>query len=63
MMYENLSSRSVFASGPWKHKKIQQLNRLVLDYGMDLMSDCETRTDWWFVTEEESTFNNPFENG
>ena len=63
MMYENFSSLSVFATGYRKHKKIRQINKLASDYGVDLISGCETRTDWHFVTDEESEFPNLFGNG
>ncbi len=44
MMYEKFSSLSIFANGSQKHEKIQQLNRLASDYGVDLLSGCKTRT-------------------
>jgi hypothetical protein len=62
-MYENFSSLSVFATGHRKHKKIQQINKLASDYGVDLITGCETWTDWRFVTNEESKFPNLFGNG
>jgi hypothetical protein len=45
MMYKNFSSLSIFADGLRKHKKIQQLNKLESDYGVDLLSGYKTRTD------------------
>ena len=63
MMYENFSSLSVFATGHRKLKKIRQINKLASDYGVDLITGCETRTDWRFVTDEESKFPNLFGNG
>jgi hypothetical protein len=63
MMYKNFSSLSIFSDGPRKHKKIRQLNKLASDYGIDLLSGCETRTDWQFITNEESKFCNLFGDG
>ena len=62
-MYENFSSLSLFADGLLKHKKIRHLNKLMLDYGVDVITGCETRTDWRFVTKEEVRFCNLFGNG
>ena len=63
MMYKNFSSLSLFSIGPRKHAKIRQLNKIIRDYGVDVLSGCETRTDWQFVSDEDSKFENLFENG
>jgi hypothetical protein len=55
-MYENFSSLGLFVEGHMCHRKIQQLNRLVLDYGVNLLAGCETRMDWHFVIKEEDRF-------
>jgi hypothetical protein len=49
LMYENFSSLSVFSTGTMGHKEIRQINKLMADYGVDILAGCETRTDWWFV--------------
>ncbi len=38
-------------------------DKLIRDYGMDIMAGCETRTDWQFATREEDRFGNLFGNG
>ncbi len=58
MMYKNFSNLSIFADGPRKHKKIHQLNKLASDYGVDLLSGCETRTDWWFSRMKRAGMDN-----
>ncbi len=63
MTYENFSSLSIFVEGCQKQKKIRQLNKLIKDYGVDLLAGCETRADWQFVTNEEDRFCNLFGNG
>ena len=63
IMYENFSSLGVFGEGPTKHRKIRQINKLIKDYGVDIMAGCETRTDWRFVTMEANKFENLFGNG
>ena len=63
IMYENFSSLGVFAEGSARHKKIRRLNELIAEFGVDLLSGCETRTDWRFVTKEEDRFGNLFGNG
>jgi hypothetical protein len=63
MMYKNFSSLLLFVEGPKKRVKICQLNKLLTDFGIDVIVGCETRTDWCFVTKEESRFVNLLENG
>jgi hypothetical protein len=63
MMYEIFSSLSLFVKGPKKHVKIRQLNKLLLDYGVDARAGCKTRTDWRFVTNKENRFVNLLGNG
>ena len=63
IMYENFSSLGVFGEGPTKHRKIRQINKLIKDYGVDIMAGYETRTDWRFVTMEANKFENLFGNG
>jgi hypothetical protein len=63
IMFENFSSLSLFTTGPLRHKKIRQINKLAGEYSVDLLAGCETRTDWRFVTDEESKFTNLFGNG
>jgi hypothetical protein len=46
VMYEIFSSLSVFSVGPMRHKKIRQINKLIADYGVDVLAGCETRMDW-----------------
>ncbi len=46
IMFENFSSLSLFTTGHLQHKKIQQLNKLIGEYGVDLLAGCKTRTDW-----------------
>ena len=60
LIYENFSSICMFAESARCHKKIQQLNKLLRDYGGNLLAGCETRTDWWFITKEEDRFGNIF---
>jgi hypothetical protein len=49
--------------GPSQHRKVRQLNKLMSDYGIDVLTCCKTRTDWQFVTNEEDRFCNLFGNG
>jgi hypothetical protein len=53
----------MFAERALCHKKIRQFNKLMQDYGGDLLAGCETRTDWRFVTNEEDWFDNLFGDG
>jgi hypothetical protein len=62
-MNENFSSLLLFATGPKKHVKIWQLNKIMSDYCVDVLSGCETRTNWRYVSEESSRFTNLFGNG
>jgi hypothetical protein len=48
VMYKNLSSLSLFTESPLQHRRVQQLNKLMSDYGIDVLADCKTRTDWCF---------------
>jgi hypothetical protein len=50
LMYENILSLSLFAKGNTRHKKIHQINKLMQNYGVDILASCKTRTDWQFVT-------------
>jgi hypothetical protein len=63
MMYENFSSLLLFVEGPKNYVKIRQPNKLLTDFGVDVIARCETRTDWHFVTKEESRLVNLFGNG
>ncbi len=45
------------------HKKIRQINKLMSDYGVDILAGCETRTDFRFVMEEDNKFCNLFGRG
>jgi hypothetical protein len=63
LMYENFSSLSVFSTGAMRHKKIRQINKLMTDFGVDILAGCETRTDWRFVETEEDRYCNLFGNG
>jgi hypothetical protein len=63
IMYENFSSLSLFSEGPRRHIKLRQLNRLITEYSVDVISGCETRTDWRYVDKEDSRFQNIFGNG
>ena len=63
LMCENFSSLSVLSTGAMRHKKIQQINKLMADYGVDILAGCETRTDWRFVEAEEDKYCNLFGNG
>jgi hypothetical protein len=60
VMYENFSSLGLFTEGPARHKKVRQLNKLMADYGVDVLTGCETQTDWRFVKKEEDRFCNLF---
>jgi hypothetical protein len=62
-MYENFSSLGLFTEGPAQHKKVRQLNKLMADYGVDVLAGCETWTDWQFIKKEEDRFCNLFGNG
>jgi hypothetical protein len=62
IMFENFSSLSLFTTGHLQHKKIRQLNKLIGEYGVDLLPGCKTRTDWQFVTDKENKFMNLFGN-
>jgi hypothetical protein len=46
IMFENFLSLGLFVEGPARHKKVRQLNKLVQDYGVELLAGCEMRTDW-----------------
>jgi hypothetical protein len=63
MMYENFSSLSLFTEGSKKHVKMHQLNKLMADYSVDVLAGCKTRTNWRFITDEDSRFPNFFGNG
>ena len=63
VMYKNFLSLSLFATGTGQHKKIRQINKLMGDYGVDILAGCETCTDWWFATREEDKFHNLFGQG
>jgi hypothetical protein len=60
VMYENFSSLSLFATGTGWHKKIQQIDKLMGDYGVDILAGCETRTDWRFAASKDNKFHNLF---
>ncbi len=45
------------------HTKIQQLNKLMADYGTNFLAGCETCTDWRFVSNKGDRFCNLFGNG
>jgi hypothetical protein len=62
-MYKNFSSLSLFATGNSWHKKIQQINKLMGDYGIDLLAGCETHTDWGYVTDKDNKFHSIFGRG
>jgi hypothetical protein len=62
-MYKNFSSLGLFTEGPARHKNVRQLNKLMADYGIDVLASCETQTDWQFVKKEEDSFCNLFGNG
>ncbi len=62
-MYKNFLSLSLFATRTGRHKKIQQINKLMGDYGVDILAGCETCTDWQFATSKEDKFHNLFEWG
>ena len=53
----------MFAESALCHKKIRQFNKLMQDYGGNLLAGCETRTDWRFVANEEDWFDNLFGDG
>jgi hypothetical protein len=61
-MYENFLSLSIFTLGPARHKKLRQLNNLMLDYSVDLLAGCKTRTDWCLVLSKKDRFCNLFGN-
>jgi hypothetical protein len=63
MMHENFSSLSLFTKGPKKQVKICELNKLIVDYSVDVLAGCKTRTNWQFVTDKDSRFPNLFGNG
>ncbi len=46
VMHKNFSSLGLFTEGPAWHKKVRQLNKLMADYGVDVLAGCESRTDW-----------------
>ncbi len=60
VMYENFSSLSLFTKGNTRHKKICQINKLMQNYGVNILASCKTRTDWQFVTNKEDKFHNLF---
>jgi hypothetical protein len=49
--------------GPARHKKVRQLNKLMADYGDDVLAGCKTWTDWRFIKKEDNRFHNLFGNG
>ena len=53
----------MFVEGALCHKKIQQLNKLLRNYGGNLLPGCETRTEWRFITKEDDQFGNLFGDG
>ena len=63
VMHKNFSSLGLFTEGPAWHKKVRQLNKLMADYGVDVLASCETQADWQFVKKEEDRFCNLFGNG
>ncbi len=63
LMYEFFSSLGMFVAGPSRHKKVRQLNKLIREYGVNLLAGCETRTNWCFKANEEDRFCNLFGNG
>ena len=63
IMIKNFSSLRLFVEGPARHKKVRQLNKLVRDYGVDLLVGCKTRTDWRYIFNEEDRFCKLFGNG
>ncbi len=63
LMYENFSSLSVPSVGSMHHKKMRQINKLMSEYGVDILAGCKTRTDWRFVESEEDKYSNLFGNG
>jgi hypothetical protein len=63
VMYKHFFSLSLFTVGNMRHKKIRQINKLMSDYGIDILAGCKTRTDFWFVMEEDNKFCNLFGRG
>jgi hypothetical protein len=63
VMYKNFSSLSLFVMGNMRKKKICQINKLMRDYGVNILAGCKTRTDFRFVTEEDNKFCNLFGRG
>ncbi len=63
LMYEFFFSLGMFAVGPSRHKKVQQLNKLIQEYGANFLSGCETRTNWHFIADKEDRFCNLLRNG
>jgi hypothetical protein len=63
LMYKKISSLGMFALGPLHHKKVRQLNKLIQEYGIDLLAGCETRTDWCSIADKEDRFCNLSGNG
>jgi hypothetical protein len=63
IMYKNFSSLSVFSVGSMHHQKIRQINKLMSEYGVDILAGWETRMDWHFVELEEDKYSNLFGNG
>ncbi len=63
IMIKNFSSLRLFVEGPARHKKVRQLNKLVWDYGVDLLAGCKTRMDWHYIVKEEDRFCNLFGSG
>jgi hypothetical protein len=49
--------------GPLRHRKVRQQNKLMPDYGVNVLAGCKTRTNWRFVNNEEDRFCNLFGNG
>jgi hypothetical protein len=60
-MYENVSRLGMFVQGPSRHIKVRQLNKLIQEYGVDLLARCEMRTNWRFIADKEDKFYNLFE--
>jgi hypothetical protein len=63
VMYKNFSSLSLFVMGNMRHKKICQINKLMSDYGINILASCKTRTDFRFDMEEDNKFCNLFGRG
>jgi hypothetical protein len=63
IMFKKISSLCLFVQGKEKVRKICQINKLMKEYSVDVMSGCKTRVDWRFTKPRTDGFNSLFAQG